>query len=251
MLREQPKLTVWPGCPTLQTMQDVSRRSADNQDISVIVAYQHTLLREGITALLRDAGFNVIGQAGSAVALCQIVAVDDPDVILLDWEFPEGALEVIRVLADEASTAAIVVLMRPQATGAFSHVVQTGASGYLSVNLSGEEFIHSMRMLARGDFVVSREMADALKDELISESTKQPKEGLSDREREVINLLARGATNREIAQRLTITENTVKVHLRRILDKLNLRNRQQAAAYAVQEGLLEQDVEQPSEEPTL
>ena len=93
-------------------------------------------------------------------------------------------------------------------------------------------------MLAKGDIVVSQEMANGVKVELAADQVLKSREDISGREREVMQLLCEGATNREIADRLIVSEHTVKVHLRNILNKLNLRNRQQVAAYAVQEGLV-------------
>lgn len=115
--------------------------------------------------------------------------------------------------------------------------ILAGARGYLSLNLAGPEFISRLRFLARGDFLVSQDIAFSLVRQIGSARSPEATDGLSDRERQVLVLVATGATNKEIANELTVTENTVKVHLRHILDKLDLRNRQQAAAYAVREGM--------------
>ncbi|MBE0431302.1 MAG: response regulator transcription factor [Dehalococcoidia bacterium] len=117
-------------------------------------------------------------------------------------------------------------------------MLQAGARGYLSTNLSSQEFVQSLRMLAKGDMVISQEMVSGVKVELAAEQALKSQEGISGREREVLRLVCQGDTNREIAEKLIVSEHTVKVHLRSILNKLNLRNRQQVAAYAVQEGLV-------------
>jgi DNA-binding NarL/FixJ family response regulator len=98
--------------------------------------------------------------------------------------------------------------------------------------------VQALRMLAKGDIIVSQEMANGVKVELAADQTLKNKDDISGREREVLQLVCQGATNREIAESLIVSEHTVKVHLRHILNKLNLRNRQQVAAYAVQEGLV-------------
>jgi len=210
---------------------------------TVLLAHQHDLLLEGIARILQDGGFQVIGKATSAGALKQLILALQPDVVLLDWELPGGGAEGVQSLvplAQKETQGVVVILTRPQPAETFLAAMKSGVSGYLSVNLPPEEFIAALQMLARGDVVVSREMAGLLKEELAApRDNYEPKDDLSDREREVLSLVSQGATNREIANSLTITENTVKVHLRRILDKLDLRNRQQAAAYAVQEGLTE------------
>ena len=120
-----------------------------------------------------------------------------------------------------------------------STLLEAGARGCLSLNLSSEELIESLNMIAKGDIIVSRGIVEQLVQGL--DQGNDPEElfnSLSERQREVVSLVVNGMTNREIASTLIITENTVKVHLRNILDKLDLRNRQQLAAFAAQSGLV-------------
>jgi len=156
----------------------------------------------------------------------------------VDWEVPEFAPETIRVLTEKLPHMVVVILTQPQSTEAVLPILQAGARGYLSVNLSSREFVQALLMLAKGDIVVSQEMANDVKVELAAGQASKSKDDISGREREVLQLVCEGATNREIAERLIVSEHTIKVHLRNILNKLNLRNRQQVAAYAVQEGLV-------------
>lgn len=184
----------------------------------------------------------MVGQTDSVADLKRLIATHKPDVVLLDWELPDGGAEAVESLvstAEQTTKSVVAIVTRPQPAETFLAAIKTGVSGYLSVNSSPGEFLGALWMLAKGDVVVSREVAPDLKDELASKETSAPKDDLSGREREVLSLVSRKATNKEIADNLTITENTVKVHLRRILDKLDVRNRQQAAAYAAQEGLVE------------
>ncbi len=159
---------------------------------------------------------------------------DQPDLILLDWELPDSDAEAVRILVKAVPSAAIVIITRPTREEKFLQALNAGAGGYLSVTMSSREFVQILPMLAQGDFMVSKEMFEHIKNELMAE---QAADLLSDREREVLSLVGQGATNREIADMLVITANTVKVHLRNILHKLDLRNRQQAAGYAVQQGI--------------
>jgi two-component system, NarL family, nitrate/nitrite response regulator NarL len=209
----------------------------------VLLAHQYALLMEGIALILQDAGFQVVGKATSMEALGELIEAQCPQMVLMDWDLPGGGVEAVQALVprvQKESKGVIVILTRPQPVETFLSAMKTGVGGYLSVNLPPDEFISALRMLAKGDVVVSREVAGRLKEELSTpRENNEPKDDLSDREREVLSLISQGATNREIANSLTIAENTVKVHLRRILDKLDLRNRQQAAAYAVQEGITE------------
>lgn len=204
---------------------------------SVVVAHHHRLICDGIVGILREGGFRVVGQANTEETLCGLTAQHRPDVVLIDCDLSEVAPDTVRRLIEKQTHLAVVILTDPISTDALLPLLEAGARGYLSVNLSSHEFVQSLRMLARGDIVVSQEMANVIKSELTDQTSKS-KDDVSGREREVLQLVCQGATNREIAERLIVSEHTVKVHLRNILNKLNLRNRQQVAAYAVQEGLV-------------
>ena len=205
---------------------------------SIVVAHHHALICEGIARILQEVGFQVLGQADTGRSLFQLAVQHNPDIMLVDWEVSGVAPDTIRALTEKLPHMAIVILTQPQSTEAFLPILQAGARGYLSVNLSSQEFVQALRMLAKGDIVVSHEMANGVKIELTAEQAPKSKDDISGREREVLQLVCQGATNREIAERLIVSEHTVKVHLHNILNKLNLRNRQQVAAYAVQEGLV-------------
>ncbi len=204
----------------------------------MVIAHHHALVREGIARILQEAGLRVVGQADTEQSLSQLAVQHKPDIMLVDWEVSEVAPDTIRTLTEKLPRMAVVILTRPQSTESFLPILQAGARGCLSVNLSSQEFVQALRMLAKGGIVVSQEMANGIKVELAAEQALKSKDDVSGREREVLQLVCQGATNREIAERLIVSEHTVKVHLRNILNKLNLRNRQQIAAYAVQEGLV-------------
>jgi two-component system nitrate/nitrite response regulator NarL len=215
-----------------------SGTNLSNHAESIVVAHHHALICEGIAKILQEAGFHVVGQTDTGRSLFQLAMQHNPDIILMDWEVPEVAPETIHVLTEKFPRMAVVILTQPQSTEAFLPLLQAGARGYLSVNLSSQEFVQALRMLAKGDIVVSQEMANGVKVELAVDQASKSRDDISGREQEVLQLVCEGATNREIAERLIVSEHTVKVHLRHILNKLNLRNRQQVAAYAVQEGLV-------------
>ena len=209
-----------------------------NHAESIVIAHQHALICEGIAKILQEAGFNVVGRTDTGHNLFQLAVQHNPDIVLVDWEVPDVAPDNIRVLTEKFPHMAVVILTQPQSTEVFLPLLQAGARGYLSVNLSSQEFVQDLRMLAKGDIVVSQEMAQGVKVELAADHAFKSRDDISGREQEVLQLVCEGATNREIAERLIVSEHTVKVHLRNILNKLNLRNRQQVAAYAVQEGLV-------------
>lgn len=206
---------------------------------SVVLAHPHALIRDGIARIVKEADFQVVGQIDTTEGLKRLLAQYSPDIALVDWELPGINADTTRELTESNPGVTIVILTLPEPSDSIVAGIQAGAKGYLSVNLSPQEFVQALRMLMGGVVIVSDEVTGSLKDELISVESSKPTDDLSDRELEVLGLVGNGATNREIAQRLIVSEHTVKVHLRSILNKLNLRNRQQAAAYAGRQGLVE------------
>jgi two-component system, NarL family, nitrate/nitrite response regulator NarL len=222
--------------------------------LSVLLAHPGRLVREGIAGILYEAGFVVVEQTDAIDQLHQMVKQQKPDILLIDWELLKGQVDVLRGLATEFPASRIVVFSSSQPPPILRTLLEAGASGCLSLNLSSEELMESLNIIARGDIIVSRGIAE----QLVQGMTESDDQGelfnsLSERQREIISLIVDGLTNREIASTLIITENTVKVHLRNILDKLDLRNRQQLAAVAVQKGLvaLNDSEEEPACTPVL
>jgi len=207
---------------------------------SVILAHPHTLIREGIARILQEGGFDVLGQTEDLTSLHKLASQYKPDIVLLDWEISETQADAIKGLSVTFPDISIVVLTLPHASGEFLEALAAGAGGYLSVNLSPEDFMQSLYMLAKGSLVVAKEKIEGEEVDLTLEKPPAPYEELSERETEVLSLVGRGRTNREIAEELIISEHTVKVHLRTILNKLDLRNRQQAASYATKIGLVKE-----------
>jgi two-component system nitrate/nitrite response regulator NarL len=213
---------------------------AEEKEVRILLAHRHTLVREGMAGLLAVAGFDIVADTDHEEALTALVSRYYPDILLLEWDLPAVPADTVRQLVmDETFQGAVVLVGHPQPTEAVVDAIQAGARGCLSLNLPGEEFVSRVRLVAQGDFVVSQDMALDLGQRIEAKGADDANDGLSGREREVLALVSAGATNKEIAEELTITENTVKVHLRHILDKLDLRNRQAAAAYAVREGITE------------
>lgn len=210
--------------------------------LSVLLAHHHTLIREGIARILASGGFDVVGQVEDISSLKESIIAHRPNLVLLEWEVPDGgaaAIESVVDLTREHGQGATAIITRPQPQDTLMSAMRSRVDGYLSVNMTPTDFLDALRMIAAGDVIVSRDVAAEFKAKLAAEPASDTKDELSERELEVLSLISQGATNREIAGSLTIAENTVKVHLRHILDKLDLRNRQHAAAYAVQEGLVD------------
>jgi DNA-binding NarL/FixJ family response regulator len=207
---------------------------------SVILAHERNLVRESIAHMLSDAGFDVVGQASTLNDLRYLARQQSSDLILLDMEMVDHKADEIGGLATEFPHSAIVSLIGLQEASTTMRAMQGGAKGCLSLNLSSEEFFRGLRVIARGDVFVSREVAQHIRTKRSSASAAQKEvlHSLSNRELEVLTLITQGATNREIAEKLFITENSVKIHVRNILYKLKLRNRQQAAVYGALGGIL-------------
>ena len=204
---------------------------------SVLLAHAKQLIREAIAGVLGGAGFRILDQTDAIDQLQQRVGQHNPDLLLLDWQLLEGQIDTLHALAKEFPDSRIVILSPAQPPPLVSTLLEAGASGCLSLNLSSEELIESLNMINKGDIIASWGIVKELVQGL--DQGNDPEElfnSLSERQREVISLVVNGMTNREIANTLIITENTVKVHLRNILDKLDLRNRQQLAAFAAQRG---------------
>jgi DNA-binding NarL/FixJ family response regulator len=229
----------------------IEKNSPTQKKVRVLLAHSTRLMREGMAGMLSGAGFEIVADAENEADLLRMAARYNPDILLLDWALPKTPLDMVRQLAgDKNSKWAVVLVGQPKAPEDIVEAIQAGAQGFLSLDLPLEEFVSRLPLLAQGDFVVSRGLTTALSLQWGARTLPETADGLSDREREVLVLVSTGATNEEIAQELFITKNTVKVHLRHILDKLDLRNRQQLAAYAAREGMVKES-DEPEEEVVL
>jgi two-component system nitrate/nitrite response regulator NarL len=217
--------------------------------IRVLLAHSARLMREGMAGMLRNAGFEIVADVENEADLVRAAIRYSPDILLLDWSLSKAPLDTVRQLAVEKNHK-VVLVGQPKSSEDIVEAIQAGAQGFLSLDLPLEEFVSRLALLAQGDFVVSRGLTAGLSQQWRARILAEPTNGLSDREREVLVLVSTGSTNEEIAQELIITKNTVKVHLRHILEKLDLRNRQQLAAYAAREGLGE-DSRDIKKEPQL
>ncbi len=213
--------------------------------VRVLIADDSTLFREGLASLLnRRDGIEVTGLAKDAVEAVRKAVVLRPDVVLMDLAMPRGGgLAATRMILAERPEQTICVLTISGQPADLFAAIEAGARGYLLKTVPLEDLCRALVALAHGGSVISPQLAVRLLREF-ARLTPAPKPAsaetasLSAREREVLELVAQGASNKEIAARLVIGENTVKVHLRNILDKLHLRNRQQAAAFAAESGLI-------------
>jgi DNA-binding NarL/FixJ family response regulator len=221
------------------------RAEQDGEPIRVAVVDDQELFRRGLTMLLGvEDDIEVVGEAGDGVAATELAASAVPDVILMDVRMPKrSGIEACVAIKDIAPTARIIMLTVSDEEADLYDAVKNGASGYLLKDSSIDEVAQAIRVVADGQSLISPSMAIKLLDEFkqMSRTDRQqvPSPRLTDRELEVLKLVAQGLNNREIAKRLFISENTVKNHVRNILEKLQLHSRMEAVMYAVREKLLD------------
>ena len=214
--------------------------------IRILIVDDHTLLRSGIKlALQRHEGFEVVGEAGDGLEGIKRAKQLKPDVVLLDLHMPgTSGLEALRVLVEDVPETQVVMLTVSEDAEDLLETLRAGARGYLLKNIDTEFLLESIRRAAHGESVMSPQMAHKLADSLrappreIAAVTDINPGKLSPREREIIVMLAHGASNKEIARVLNLSESTIKIHVQGILRKLNIAKRVQAAVYAVEHGLI-------------
>jgi DNA-binding NarL/FixJ family response regulator len=215
------------------------------EPIRVAVVDDQELFRRGLTMLLSvEDDIEVVGEAGDGVAGTELATSAAPDVILMDVRMPKrSGIEACVAIKEAAPTARIIMLTVSDEEADLYEAVKNGASGYLLKDSSIDEVAQAIRVVADGQSLISPSMAIKLLDEFkqMSRSDRQqvPTPRLTERELEVLKLVAHGLNNREIAKRLFISENTVKNHVRNILEKLQLHSRMEAVMYAVREKLLD------------
>lgn len=208
--------------------------------IRVVLADDHPLIRAGIRGVLEKAeGIQVVAEAGDGLAALEAVERHQPDVLLLDVEMPGLAgIDVARRLVAAESEVRILALSAHDDEQYVFGLLESGAAGYLVKDEVPETIAEAVRGVASGeDGWLSRRIAARLMRKRAKGADMDQLEGLSEREREVLGLLATGLDNHDIGERLFISESTVKSHCYSIYSKLNVKNRVQAAAWAWRRGL--------------
>jgi NarL family two-component system response regulator LiaR len=217
---------------------------SEAKSIRILIAEDHAVVREGLRLLIdSEPGMEVVGQAVDGVEAVQAARFLQPDVILLDLVMPrKNGIEAIKEIRRENPKARILVLTSFAEDDKVFPAIKAGALGYLLKDSTPQELLHAISETYQGESSLHPVIARKLIRELHEPSVLPPAgEALTEREVEVLRFVAQGLPNQEIAEKLILSERTVRTHVGNILNKLHLANRTQAALYAVREGLAKLD----------
>ena len=204
----------------------------------LLIADDHSLFRQSLRNLLEVHGLEVLGEATNGREAIDLAIRLQPDVVLLDLSMPEmSGLEAIPRLREARPQTKIVILTASSDDADLFEALRLGADGYLLKNLEADRFLTLLRRLLLGQPAISPELSRKVLQGITRASQPEPRhdpDALTDREQEVLTLMVQGVTsNRHLAKRLEVSENTVKFHVRNILDKLHLHDRAQAVGHAL------------------
>ena len=215
--------------------------------IKLMLADDHRMLREGLRRSMTDQGFDVVGEAGDGDEAVRMAEKLEPDVVLMDVTMPGiDGVEATRQIKSTMSDVRVVMLTMHADQEVLAEAIRAGASGYLVKDCSTEEIASAVRLAVSGETALSPQIAASMLDEvrrLDSQSFGAPEEEriISRREEEVLQLIADGCSTPEVAERLYISQKTVKNHLASIYQKLDARDRTQAVLQAVRMGIVHLD----------
>jgi DNA-binding NarL/FixJ family response regulator len=218
-----------------------------DEKLRVLIVDDHALFRRGLQMVLRqEADIDVVGEAADGHEAVEKAQELMPDVVLMDVRMPgQSGIKATEQIRDNIPHAKILMLTISDEEADLYDAIKAGASGYLLKEISIDEVADAVRSVWAGQSRISPSMASKLLTEFAAMSRRAeerqqlPAPRLTDREMEVLRLVAQGMNNRDIAKELFISENTVKNHIRNILEKLHLHSRMEAVVYAVREKLLE------------
>lgn len=219
--------------------------------IRVMLVDDHALFRKGVASLLAACpDIEVVGEADNGAEALTKVADLMPDLVLMDIQMPElDGLEATRRIKAEHPYVKIVMLTVAEEDRSLFEAIKAGAQGYLLKKMDPEEFLAMVHGVSRGEAPISRAVASKILGEfgrrVQAARPEDPAAKITPREREVLQFLTQGSTNKEIATLLCVSENTVKNHLKNILAKLHLQNRVQAVAFALREGIVPEEARSP------
>ena len=215
--------------------------------LRVFLADDHAVVREGLKALINSqARMEVVGEAGDGDEAALLVAAVQPDVVLMDIRMPgvDGLEGTRRISADDDLAGVKVIILTTFESDEYVYqAIRAGASGFLVKDTEPADLLQAIRVVARGDALLSPSVTRRLITDLATRPERPPPSdralaGLTEREREVLTLIARGLSNGDIAARLFLSEGTVKTHVNHVFTKLRLRDRAAAVVFAFDHGLV-------------
>ena len=216
--------------------------------VRVMVVDDHPMWRDAVERDLQAAGFDVVGVAANGTEALARFPACRPQVVVLDLQIPEpsGVEVTATVLADEPSSRVLILSASGEQDDVLA-AVKAGATGYLVKSASREELLAAVRRVAAGDTVFTPGLAALVLGEFrrISEPETPPGEKLTDRETEILKMVAKGIEYKQIAERLVISHRTVQNHVQNTLRKLQMHNRVELTRWAIEQGLDEDDAERP------
>ncbi|MEX5708971.1 response regulator transcription factor [Parafrankia sp. FMc6] len=230
-----------------QRSEEALRTPSEANPIRVLIVDDHALFRRGLEMVLaQEVDIEVVGEAADGAEAVTMAAEMAPDIVLMDVRMPRrGGIDATSAIKEKVPSTKIVMLTISDEEADLFDAIKAGAMGYLLKEISIDEVAADIRAVYNGQSLISPSMASKLLSEFAAmiktkdDRPQLPTPRLTDREMEVLRLVAKGLNNRDIAKQLYISENTVKNHIRNILEKLQLHSRMEAVVYAVREKLLE------------
>jgi len=209
--------------------------------IEVLIADDHRIVREGLKLILDEpSDISVIDEAANGLEVLQLVARNQYDVLILDISMPEkSGLDVLKEIRKDKPKLPILILSAYPEDQYAVRVIKAGANGYLTKESAPEELITAIRRVQLGKKYISLSLAEKLATYIEADSDKPAHESLSDREYEVMCMIASGLTVSEIAEKLFLSVKTISTYRTRILDKMSMRTNSELTHYAIQKGLVE------------
>src|SRR5437016_9200915 len=212
--------------------------------IRVMLVDDHELVRQGVASMLAKADdLTIVGEAKTGREALEIGRKELPDVVLMDVRMPDmDGLEATKRIKEERPRTAVITVTMHDNPAYLRDAVRAGAAGYLLKDVSKDELVDAIRQVATGGAFIESQMLKGMLSEMKPQGGAAPSpaaKNLTKREREILAFVAEGMSNREIAEKLVLSPETVKSHVAAILEKLNVSDRTQAAIYAVRNGLVE------------
>jgi DNA-binding NarL/FixJ family response regulator len=217
--------------------------------VRILIADDHALFRDGLKNLLRARKYDVVGEAKDGREAVDMARSLRPDLVLMDLGMPQlDGLAATRLISAEVPGVQVVVLTASEDDANLFEAIKSGAQGYLLKDLKAETFFALLDGVGQGQPALTPALARKLLTEFRAPQPAESEDpdALTEREQEVLELLVRGVTsNRKLARELGVSENTVKFHMRNILDKLHVHNRAQVVGFALRHGKVAPDLRQP------